>query len=181
MTGRAHRTPQAALSLPAVLLFLLACPLAAQDAEPGATSQMRRISVTFTEQPIGTVLQAFASYSGTSIVQGSGVSGVVTADINDQPWDVALRAILNGMGLVAVEDEYGIIRVSDVARLNDQEQIEPVVTRAYRINYSRAAEIQAAIAPILSERGSATVAASQNTLVVSDIARVQGVIADLLR
>ena len=61
------------------------------------------MSITWVDTPIQQVLLAFASYSGTSIVPGSNVTGNVTADINDQPWDVALETILEGQGLVARE------------------------------------------------------------------------------
>ncbi|MEQ1857929.1 MAG: hypothetical protein ABL963_15850, partial [Longimicrobiales bacterium] len=67
------------------------------------TSQTRRVSVTWERAPIGEVLQAFAAFSGYSIVTGADVSGFVTADINDQPWDVALGTILAGHGLRAIE------------------------------------------------------------------------------
>jgi type II secretory pathway component HofQ len=146
-----------------------------------AQSQASRISVSWTEAPIGDVLQAFAAFSGASIVAGTGVSGFVSADINDQPWDVALEAILSTRGLVATEDEYGIVRIENMADLDAREAVEPILTRSYRISFSRAGEIQAAVAPLLSARGSASVVESTNTLVVSDIARVQRAIASLLR
>lgn len=144
-------------------------------------SQARRISVSWTAAPIGEVLRAFAAFSGASIVAGSGVEGFVTAEINDQPWDVALEAILSTHGLVATENEHGIIRVENIADLGAREVVEPLLTRSYRISYSRAEEIQAAISSILSARGSASVLASTNTLVVSDVERVHGAIASLLR
>lgn len=144
-------------------------------------SQARRISVTWTEAPINDVLLAFAAFSGTSIVPGSNVEGFVTADINDQPWDVALETILAGQGLVASENEYGIIRVDNITDLNDREAIEPIRTVAHRISFGTAIEIQAAVQPLLSERGQATVGQGTNTLVVSDIQRVQDAIADLLQ
>lgn len=144
-------------------------------------SQVRRISVTWTEAPIGDVLRAFAAFSGTSIVAGANVTGFVTADINDQPWDAALRTILAAQGLVAVEDEHGIIRVDNMEELGRREAIEPILTRSYRISFSRASELQAAIAPLLSQRGSVSTVPSTNTLVVSDIARVQRAVAALLR
>ena len=144
-------------------------------------SEARRISVSWTEAPIEDVLQAFAAFSGASIVAGSGVDGFVTAEINDQPWDVALDAILSTRGLVATEDGHGIIRVENIVDLDERETVEPILTRSYRISFSQAAEIQAAVAPLLSARGSVSVVQSSNTLVVSDIARVQDAIASLLR
>jgi type II secretory pathway component HofQ len=162
--------------------MLLAAPaelLHAQDSSQDR--QTRRISVTWTETPIAEVLQAFAYVSGASIVAGAGVDGLVTADINDQPWDVALGAILSTRGLVATEDEHGIIRVESMAELDARETVEPLLSRSYRISFSDASEIQAAVAPLLSSRGSVSVVPSTNTLVVSDVARVQRAIASLLR
>lgn len=141
-----------------------------------------RVTVSWTEAPIQDVLRAFAAHSGRSIVAGSGVEGVfVTADIIDQPWDVALGAILRSRGLWAQEDEHGIIRVDALADLGSRETVEPLVTRTYRVSYARASELQATIAPLLSERGSVSVLESANALVVTDVGRVQRVVAELLR
>ncbi len=142
--------------------------------------EARRISVTWTQAPINDVLLAFAAMSGKSVVPGSNVTGFVTADINDQPWDVALNAILSGQGLAASEDQYGIIRVDNIADLNERAAIEPIETRAYRISFGTAEEFQNFVQPLLTERGEVTVGTSTNTLIVSDIERVQSQITQLL-
>lgn len=157
-------------------LLLLGSPLVAQS-----PSEARRISVTWTEAPIHDVLQAFAVFSGMSIVPGPGVDGFVTADINDQPWDVALATILSTRGFVASEDQHGIIRVESMESLSSREQFEQILTRSYRISYGRASELQATISPLLSDRGSVSVVESTNSLVISDIARVHLVLVGLLR
>ncbi|MFQ5536181.1 MAG: AMIN domain-containing protein [Gemmatimonadota bacterium] len=144
-------------------------------------STARRISMQFNNSPIGDVLLAFAAFSGKSIVPGSNVTGLVTATIKDQPWDVALRTILSTQGLVAEEDEYGIIRVDNIEDLNQREEVEPIVTKAHRINYATASELQLSIQPLLSDRGSVTVGQGTNTLIVSDIQRVQDAVATLLQ
>jgi type II secretory pathway component GspD/PulD (secretin) len=163
----------------------LASPAAisAQAAPPpsSARSQARHISITLAGASIADVLTAFSAFSGASIVAGAGIEGSVTADINDQPWDVALASILTGHGLLAVEDEAGIIRVDPINRIHKREAMEPIVTRVYRISYSRASELQAAVAGILSPRGTLSVVASTNTLIVSDVGRVQRAVASLLR
>ena len=138
-----------------------------------ARSTARRISISFTNSPMHDVLLAFASFSGKSIVPGSNVSGLVTATINEQPWDIALRTLLSAYGLVAEEDDYGIIRVDNINDLNQREEVEAIITQAHRINYATATELQTAIQPLLTERGSITVGQGTNTLVVSDINRVQ--------
>jgi type IV pilus assembly protein PilQ len=150
------------------------------QATPQQRSQMPRVSITFTNAPIQDVLLQFAAFSGKSIVPGSDIEGLVTATINDQPWDVALRTILSGQGLVAEEDDYGIIRVDNITKLNEREAIEPIYTQAHRINYATATELQTAIQPLLTERGSITVGSGTNTLVVSDIGRVQNAVRNLL-
>jgi type IV pilus assembly protein PilQ len=156
-------------------------PTTLVPAAPARLQETRRISVTWTEAPINDVLLAFAAFSGKSIVPGSNVQGqFVTADINDQPWDVALRTILQGQGLAAEEDEYGIIRVDNIADLNDREAIEPLVTQAYRISYATADEARTAVEPLLTERGNVTVSTSTNTLIVSDIQRIHDDIATLV-
>jgi type II secretory pathway component GspD/PulD (secretin) len=94
---------------------------------------------------------------------------------------VALEAILASLGLFGVEEESGIIRVQSMADLADQETVEPIVTRSYRLSFARASEIQGAVTPLLSPRGSISIVESTNTVIVSDIARVQRTIADLLQ
>lgn len=142
--------------------------------------EARRISVTWTEAPINDVLLAFAAFSGRSIVPGSNVQGFVTADINDQPWDVALETILAGQGLVAEEMPSGIIRVDNITDLNERETIEPILTRTHRISFAPASEVSAMVEPILTERGNVTVGQGTNTLIVSDINRVQEQVSQLL-
>ena len=142
--------------------------------------ETERITVTFTNTPITNVLFTFAEFSGRSIVPGAQVQGAVTADIRDQPWDVALRTILEAQGLVAQETASGIIRVDDVSNLAEQEQVEPVVTRPFRVNYATAGEIQQAIQPLLSERGSISVGQGTNTVIVTDLPRIVDEVESLL-
>lgn len=150
----------------------------AQAPESPAT---RRITVTWTAVPIRDVLLAFSAFSGKSIVASSSVSGTVTASISDKPWDVALGTILATQGLVAVENEYGIIRVDDMGTLDAREAIEPILTRSYRISFVTVQEIQAALTPLLSARGNISVSESTNSVIVSDIARVHRAIAGVVR
>ena len=177
-----HRRPRSVTLFTLLAVLAAAGPVSGQatPVDVSTRTEARRISVTWKEAPIRDVLLAFAMFSGKSIVPGSNVSGTVTADINDQPWDVALRTILAGRGLVAVENEYGIISVDSIENLSTRETIEPILTRSYRISFVTAAEVQATLAPLLSGRGSITVSPSSNTVIISDIARVHRVIAGLV-
>jgi type IV pilus assembly protein PilQ len=66
-------------------------------------SQQRRISITWEEADIADVLASFAEISGRTIVRGKAVTGTVSAEIKDQPWDIAMKAILDAHGLAATE------------------------------------------------------------------------------
>jgi type IV pilus assembly protein PilQ len=149
--------------------------------EAPQVQQARRISMTMTEMPINDVLLAFAAFSGKSLVPGSNVTGFVTADINDQPWDVALNSILGGQGLVGQEDVDGIIRIDNISDLNDREAIEPIRTVAYRLSFADATEVSTTVSSLLTDRGNATPATATNSLIVSDIERVQSQIRSLLQ
>jgi len=143
-------------------------PATAYRAGAQQVSQEPRITVHFQESPILDVLATFAEFSGRSIVAGVDVSGTVTADIRDQPWDVALREILNSHSLAAVETESGIIRVDKNEKLREREKVEELVTRHYPIRYVAADSLMKTVEAFLSERGKVTTNPTANALVVTD-------------
>jgi type IV pilus assembly protein PilQ len=143
-------------------------------------STARHVTVNFDSSPIQNVLVFFANWSGKTIIPGSNVTGLITASIQDQPWDVALNGILGQYGFIAREDDNGIIHVDNVEDLSKREAIEPIITQAYRINYATAAEVQEQVKPLLTQRGQVTAGQGTNTLVVNDIQRVQDAVAKLL-
>ena len=102
-------------------------------------SQQAPITVTFQDTDIRDVIASFAAFSGRTIVVGKEVAGTVTAEIRNQPWDVALRAILQGQGLAASEDAIsGIITVDSYANILNRQASEPLQTQLISINYARA-------------------------------------------
>jgi type IV pilus assembly protein PilQ len=102
-------------------------------------SQQAPITVTFQDTDIRDVIASFAAFSGRTIVVGKDVVGTVTAEIRNQPWDVALRAILSGQGLAASEDFIsGIITVDSYANILNRQASEPLQTQLISINYARA-------------------------------------------
>ena len=144
--------------------------------------EMPRTSVDYRNVPIQDVLLAFSAFSGRTIVSGPGVTGNITANIQNQPWDVALRSILRTHGFVAEETPTGIIEVHNAADLVTREAAEFVETQQYRISFARAQEVLAAVTPILTpERGRAAVIPGTNTLVVTDIPRVQQTVRSLVQ
>ena len=105
-------------------------------------SQQPRISVIYQGSDIRDVLAAFASFSGRTIIPSVNVGALkVDAEIKDQPWDVALQAILAAQGLAATEDANGIIIVDTQERISSRAESEPLDTRIVRLNYSRATTV----------------------------------------
>src|SRR5829696_5627402 len=79
-------------------------------------AQQPRITVTYQQADIRDVLAAFAAFSGRTIIPSSAIPAVrIDAEIKDQPWDVALQAILASQGLAATEDRNGILIVDTQA------------------------------------------------------------------
>ncbi|HET7275743.1 MAG TPA: AMIN domain-containing protein [Longimicrobiaceae bacterium] len=163
-------------------------PPAATPAAPPAvvlprgslTQEQQRITVTFQEVDIRDVLASFAEYTGRSIVPGSGVEGVVTAEIKDQPWDVALAAILNAYGFAAQELPSGIIQVDAIANMQERRTQEALTTQTFRINYVPVEELAVSLGPLMSERGALSSNPSTNTLIATDVGAVIDNIAEMV-
>lgn len=150
----------------------------AQDAPAPAEAQ--RVTVSFADAPIRHVLFTFAEFADRSIVAGARVDGLVSAEIRDQPWDVALHAVLEAHGLVARDTESGIVQVEDARSLFEREAVVPLETRTFRVGYASAVEMQDPAAALLSERGRVSVGEAANALVVTDVPRVLAAVEALV-
>ncbi len=139
-----------------------------QEATP--VSQMPRITVAFENTDIRDVLNNFAEFTGKSFVPGAGVEGNVTASIRNQPWDLALKAILDAQGLTAVETATGIIRVDRLENLQERAQLVQLETQIFRINYAPVTSIAEAIQSAMSERGKVIPNEATNSIIVTDVA-----------
>ncbi|MDQ6689561.1 MAG: AMIN domain-containing protein, partial [Gemmatimonadota bacterium] len=127
-------------------------------------SQQPLINVTFQDTDIRDVIASFAAFSGRTIVVGKDVNGTVTAEIRNQPWDVALRAILQGQGLAASEDAVsGIITVDSYANILNRQASEPLMTQLISINYARAHMLVPTVQQLL-QKDCATVPSSNNVI-----------------
>lgn len=111
------------------------------DAPQQRPSQQPRITVTWSDADIRDVLAGFATFSGRTLVVGKEVTGTVTAEIKDQPWDVALKAILEAQGLAANEEISGIITVDSYKNILEKQSSEPVTTQMVNINYVSASSL----------------------------------------
>jgi type IV pilus assembly protein PilQ len=137
-------------------------------------SQARRITVSFENTEMRDVLSTFAEFSGRSIIAGTDVSTIVVDGVTftNQPWDIALRTLLQAYGLAAEELQGGIIRVDQVERLAARAQAEPLVTQAIRVNYVPAGDLANTFKSMMSTRGNIVADTSTNTLIVTEVDRV---------
>jgi type IV pilus assembly protein PilQ len=123
---------------------------AEREAPPRRPAAPARLTVTYQDADIRDVIAAFAAFSGRTIIAGRDVTGTVTAEIKDQPWDVALRALLGAQGLAASEDRYGIITVDSWRNLASTRAVEPMATQVVDVNYAKAAALLPLVQALLS-------------------------------
>jgi len=141
----------------------------AAHASEAAQSQAPRITVTWDRADIQEVVAGFAAFSGRTIVVNKGIAGQLSAEIKNQPWDLAFNAVLESQGLAVNTLEGGIFQVIDKKDLARADSTVPVETRLVRVNYARASSLVPAIQSIVSKRGAVVADSSTNGLVITEI------------
>jgi len=147
---------------PAPVAQALSAPTAV--APPGPMKADDTISLDFKDAEIGSVLRVLSMKSNVNIVTGPEVKGLVTVRLDNVPWEKALDVILRTYNYV-FERDGNIIRVTT----RDNMKLEPVETKTFILNYSKAVEIQTSITDMLSERGKVKSSERTNMLVVTDV------------
>jgi type IV pilus assembly protein PilQ len=109
-----------------------------------------RITVSYQEADIRDVIAAFASFANRTIIVGRDVTGSITADVKDKPWDEALAAILSAQGLAASEEPNGIIIVDSYKNMLDKQSLEPLVTQVVSVNYANATSLANTVRGLLT-------------------------------
>jgi len=127
-------------------------------------------------------LRSFAVMSGLNIVIQPGISGTVTVELRDVPWDQAFEQILKINGL-SYEVEGNIMRIAPTQLLSreaaQRRALEaakalsvPLTTVIRRLSYSQATAVSNILRSnggILSERGSVIVDQRTNTLIIKEL------------
>ena len=142
--------------------------LAAHRAE-ATQSQASRITVQWDNASIEDVIAGFAAFSGRTIILGKDIKGNVTAEIKNQPWDLALNAVLESQGLAWQNLPGGILNVVDKKELARADSTVPITTRLVRINYAKATSLVPSVASILTKRGQAVADSTSNSLVITEV------------
>jgi len=162
----------------------------------------QKLSLNFQNIEVRSLLQVIADFTNFNIVTSDSVAGAVTLRLQDVPWDQALDIILQAKGLgmrktgnvlwVAPKDEIAAKEKLDLETVVAVQNLEPLRTQAFQINYGKAADIAASLlasgggggsgqgagqaaaqasagSRILSTRGSVIFEARTNQLFVTDI------------
>jgi|CXWL01.1.fsa_nt_gi type IV pilus assembly protein PilQ len=137
------------------------------------------ISMSLKDADIKDVLRTFAKISGLNVVVQPGVKGSVTVELENVPWDQALEQVLkiNGLGM---ELEGNILRIAPNSQLQAEAQAiqdlkkaqslsVPLETVLKKISYAWAGDMQSVLASVMSQRGSVTVDARTNTLIIKEL------------
>lgn len=166
---------------------------------PGFTGE--RLSLNFQNIEVRSLLQVIADFTNFNIVTSDTVGGSLTLRLKDVPWDQALNIIMEAKGLgmkkngnvlwIAPKDEIDERTKRDFEAARNIEQLEPLRTQGFQINYAKAEELKKQIADnsgnseastrFLSPRGSAIAEPRTNQLFVTDTSSKLEEIANLLK
>lgn len=166
---------------------------------PGFTGE--RLSLNFQNIEVRSLLQVIADFTNFNIVTSDTVGGSLTLRLKDVPWDQALNIIMEAKGLgmkkngnvlwIAPKDEIDERTKRDFEAARSIEQLEPLRTQGFQINYAKAEELKKQIADnsgnseastrFLSLRGSAIAEPRTNQLFVTDTPSKLEEIANLLK
>jgi type IV pilus assembly protein PilQ len=107
-----------------------------------------KLSLNFQNVDVRSVLQVIADFTGLNIIASDTVTGSVSLRLKDVPWDQALDIIMRSKGLdkrvsgnviwIAPRDELTAREKAELEAKKAVEDLEPLVTRSYKLNYVRA-------------------------------------------
>lgn len=141
------------------------------------------MTLSLKDADIKDLLRSFAQISGLNIIVQPGVSGTVTVEFVDVPWDQALEQILK-INQLGYEIEGNVMRVAPIGVLREeaeeeqrlraaQAQAVPLTTILKRVSYASARDIERVLRTgsnsVLSDRGTVIVDQRTNTLIITEL------------
>jgi type IV pilus assembly protein PilQ len=148
------------------------------------------ISLELKDADIKDVLRTFAKITGLNVVVDPDVSGSVTVNLENVPWDQCLDIILR-INRLGYSVENNVLRVARMDRLTQEkaqaaafrkesENAAPLRTITKTLSYAKAANVKALLTSqgfILSDRGSVVVDERSNMLIIRDANdRLEGIV-----
>jgi len=129
------------------------------------------------------VLRTFAQISGLNVIVQPGVNGVVTAELENVPWDQALEEVLK-INNLDYELDGNVMRIAPTEVLRkeavERQQLAaakalsiPLRTVYQRLSYANAAQVASLLktgqAGLLTQRGSVVVDRRTNALIIKEL------------
>lgn len=166
----------------------------------GPSYSGEKLSLNFQNIEVRSLLQVIADFTNFNIITSDSVTGAVTLRLKDVPWDQALDIILQAKGLgmrktgnvllVAPKDELTAKDKREFEERNALQNVEPLRTQGFQLNYTKAATIAAQLGTsgnaggvtsrILSARGSVISEPRTNQIFVTDNASVLQQVQELI-
>ncbi|MFG6667280.1 type IV pilus secretin PilQ [Halomonas sp. HNIBRBA4712] len=156
-----------------------------------------RLSLNFQDIEVRSVLATLAEFTGLNLVASDSVTGRVTLNLNDVPWDQALALILQSQGLssreqgnvivIAPAGELAEVERQEIESRNQRQTLTPLVTEFIEVRYARAEDFAQLLRGgdgfgLLTDRGRVSVDQRTNTLLVQDTAdQLREIVATLDR
>jgi type IV pilus assembly protein PilQ len=138
-----------------------------------------RVTLKFKDADLRDVIIFLATVAGLNVVFDPGVSGKVTCDFVEVPWDQALEIILksNKLGMVLEGNVLRIATPETLAREEEQarrlrearELAGPIKILTKTLSYAKVSQIKPILEKQLSARGEIIIDERSNTLIISDI------------
>lgn len=174
--------------------------------DPSAAYSGSLVSLSFQNIEVRAVLQLLAEENNFNLVTSDAITGNITLELDDVPWDQALNLVLQSRNLdkrlvgnvlyVAPADEIAAQEQQELDATRQAEALAPLHTEYVQVNYADAADIltlmtgsatdsdaaspQVAANGILSSRGSATVDARTNIIIIRDVTEKLDEVRELL-
>lgn len=140
------------------------------------------VTMTLRDADVVETLRSFAAISGLSIVVQPEVSGSVTVELENVPWDQALEQILR-VNRLGYEIEGTVMRIAPVTVLKqeakDQQELAaakalqvPLKTVMRRLSYANSTDIANLLRTsggLLSQRGSVIIDRRTNSLIIKEL------------
>ena len=137
------------------------------------------ISLNLKDADIKDVLRTFSQLTGLNVAIDPDVSGSVTVDFTDVPWDQALEIILrqNNLGYILEGNVMRIGRVDRLAsetaanrRLQEEQRLNvPLTSVSMKLSYARASEVAGLLRELASPRARIIVDQRTNQLIITEI------------
>jgi type IV pilus assembly protein PilQ len=170
----------------------------------GPSFSGEKLSLNFQSIEVRALLQVIADFTNFNVVTSDSVTGSVTLRLKDVPWDQALQIIMDAKGLgmeksgtvlwIAPKDEIDARKKKDLEAAAALENLEPLRTQSFQMNYARAVDIAAQItnangavgagannSRFLSSRGTAIPEPRTNQLFVTDVASRLEAVNELIK